>query len=112
MVHIPIGTVRGGALDSQHFFAQVAFSSDFLCGMNLKRERLIGCDDLHEEGKIVSKGVEDSRSQGFLRILCDEVAQSRTVLEEGWAIWVITKPEFGNRPRPWSFAQEFGDCAL
>ena len=76
MVHVPVGTVRSGALNSQHFFAQVAFSSNFLCGMNLKRERLIGRNDLHEEGKIVSEGVEDSRSQGFLRILCDEIAQS------------------------------------
>ena len=76
MVHIPIGTVRSGALDSQHFFAQEAFSSNFLCGMNLKRERLIGRNDLHEEGKITSKGVEDSRSQGLLRILCNEVTQS------------------------------------
>ena len=112
MVHVPVGAVRSRTLDSEDFFAQVAFTRDFLGGMNLKRECLIGCDDLHEEGQVGSEGVEDARAKGFFRVLRNEVTQGSPIVDECWTIWVITEPKFRNRPRPWSFAQEFGDCAL
>ena len=112
MVHVPVGTVRGGALNSQHFFAQVAFTRDFLGGMNLKRECLIGCDDLHEEGQVGSEGVEDARAKGFFRILRDEVTQGSPIVDERWAVGVIAKPELRNRPGTGGFTQEFSDCAL
>ena len=112
MVHVPVGAIRRGALDSEDFFAQVAFTRDFLGWMNLKRECLVRCNDLHEEGQVGSEGVEDARAKGFFRVLCDEVAQSSPIVDECWTIWVITEPKFRNRPGTGGFTQEFSDCAL